>query len=553
MAVETQVKRASIFNPVTGKTEMTDVGSQPILPVQPGEREALINKYVAGGYSLPDAIKRVTELQSGRPQVTGTTPPRSFVFAPTSETLSTQMPIAQKINPADSYMAAVTELLKKAQMGSGNEDLLKQRNALVNQRFNAVNEQTPEELQVLSPGQQAALRSGSASGIQDQLGGVDAAITARNTANQQGLQALGVFASLLKASQPVEKAKPASIQEYEYAKEQDPTIGTYTEWSKGQMNAKYEAAAKYQKTNTDAALRQLRSEFVNSPTVKAFNEVQAAYNVALSIPNNTNNPQLDTTLINTLAKAQDPARFLRAEQTGTVGEYANSVLQNFSQDVARIFTATGKLGDPTSRQQIKDAIKVILDGRKIQYDDLKRQTEASIAAVHAGGMAPLTDLSMGAGATGAPEETQPEDIQSDMESDAAEMGLTNTSDGLSIAIPPQVGGKRNLAFVNNNPGNLRFVGQAGAVQGTGGFARFSSPVAGFNALKNQIKLDASRGKTLAQFIYKYAPPIENNTSLYLSQMERALGVSQNTPISQIPTHMLAAAIARKESQTRVTV
>lgn len=107
-----------------------------------------------------------------------------------------------------------------------------------------------------------------------------------------------------------------------------------------------------------------------------------------------------------------------------------------------------------------------------------------------------------------------------------------------------------LALVNNNPGNLRFVGQAGATQGEGGFARFSSPQAGVKALQNQIKLDASRGLTLNQFINKYAPPTENDTNLYLKQMIEWTGAQPNTPLKQIDLNTLSRAIAMKESSTK---
>ena len=108
-----------------------------------------------------------------------------------------------------------------------------------------------------------------------------------------------------------------------------------------------------------------------------------------------------------------------------------------------------------------------------------------------------------------------------------------------------------LAYVNNNPGNLRFVGQKGATQGEGGFARFSSPEAGYKALQAQIKLDASRGHTLQSFINKYAPPSENNTSQYLSQISQKLGLKPNTKISTIDLNKLASLIAQKESSTKI--
>lgn len=109
----------------------------------------------------------------------------------------------------------------------------------------------------------------------------------------------------------------------------------------------------------------------------------------------------------------------------------------------------------------------------------------------------------------------------------------------------------HLAVVNNNPGNLRFVGQAGATQGSGGFARFSSPAAGVSALASQIKLDASRGATLASFINKYAPPSENNTSQYLTQAIASLKVPPGTKLASIPLSQIVKFMALKESSTKL--
>lgn len=108
-----------------------------------------------------------------------------------------------------------------------------------------------------------------------------------------------------------------------------------------------------------------------------------------------------------------------------------------------------------------------------------------------------------------------------------------------------------LAYVNNNPGNLRFASQPGAVQGEGGFAKFASPEAGAKALEAQIKLDASRGHTLASFVSKYAPPTENDTEQYIKQIAAATGTTPMTSIADIDIRKLVAAIARKESGTKI--
>lgn len=118
----------------------------------------------------------------------------------------------------------------------------------------------------------------------------------------------------------------------------------------------------------------------------------------------------------------------------------------------------------------------------------------------------------------------------------------------SVTIPKT----SNLAYVNNNPGNLRFAGQSGASQGQGGFAKFSTPEEGVKALTNQITLDASRGHTLASFISKFAPPTENNTAQYISQAIASLGVTKDTPLSKIPADKLAKFIALKESSTKIS-
>lgn len=104
-----------------------------------------------------------------------------------------------------------------------------------------------------------------------------------------------------------------------------------------------------------------------------------------------------------------------------------------------------------------------------------------------------------------------------------------------------------LADKNNNPGNLRFVGQYGASEGEGGFAKFNTPEEGWQALQNQIRLDQSRGLTLAQFVSKYAPPTENDTETYTQQMAQWLGADPNTPLSSLDYSTVAEMVARKES------
>lgn len=83
---------------------------------------------------------------------------------------------------------------------------------------------------------------------------------------------------------------------------------------------------------------------------------------------------------------------------------------------------------------------------------------------------------------------------------------------------------------NNNPGNLNFAGQAGAVKEggpNGRFAVFSSMSEGIAALYRQLQLYMKRGvNTVSGIVKKYAPAADgNNVAGYISALTRQLGVS----------------------------
>lgn len=122
------------------------------------------------------------------------------------------------------------------------------------------------------------------------------------------------------------------------------------------------------------------------------------------------------------------------------------------------------------------------------------------------------------------------------EASAAELPkATDTKHKLANAIATYEGYKKTgtLADRQRNPGNLRFAGQKNAVKGEKGFAKFKTHQDGFNALIAQIKLDANRNLTLRQFIYKYAPPKENNTAAYLRSVSKTLGISPDTKLKTV--------------------
>ena len=120
-------------------------------------------------------------------------------------------------------------------------------------------------------------------------------------------------------------------------------------------------------------------------------------------------------------------------------------------------------------------------------------------------------------------------------------------------------GGASLAERNANPGNLRFAHQAGAVEGEGGFAKFSSDREGFKALAEQLNLyatgksKAARYKkldTIQDIISLYAPKGENNTAAYIKTLEQQTGHKATEHLDLKDPNVLSslmAVIAKVES------
>lgn len=87
---------------------------------------------------------------------------------------------------------------------------------------------------------------------------------------------------------------------------------------------------------------------------------------------------------------------------------------------------------------------------------------------------------------------------------------TSPRDALLAAVMMHVEGFYSItseAFRNKNPGNLEVEGKPGV------FRVYPTILQGYEDLLHDIK--ANHGSKLRDFISKYAPPNENNTSEYL--------------------------------------
>jgi hypothetical protein len=79
---------------------------------------------------------------------------------------------------------------------------------------------------------------------------------------------------------------------------------------------------------------------------------------------------------------------------------------------------------------------------------------------------------------------------------------------------------KSLAHQNNNPGNIE--------DGNGKFLHFTTMTVGFAALASDIM--ANQGTTLRNFLAKYAPPLENDTTMYLTVVSTLSGIGQDEVI-----------------------
>jgi peptidoglycan hydrolase-like protein with peptidoglycan-binding domain len=84
-----------------------------------------------------------------------------------------------------------------------------------------------------------------------------------------------------------------------------------------------------------------------------------------------------------------------------------------------------------------------------------------------------------------------------------------------------------LADRNNNPGNIRFANQDGAVSGARGFAKWKTMGEGIEGFFKLMNKQPYRGwldkKDYRSIIFRYAPPSENNSELYVKEITGWIG------------------------------
>ena len=182
--------------------------------------------------------------------------------------------------------------------------------------------------------------------------------------------------------------KPASVQEYEYAKTQG-YKGTFTQYQNEDANRKAKAsgAGALSSSQMNSTINQIAGSFDNEPIVKEFNTISANVNF---IKTAGSSPTDDIGRIYAFAKVMDPNSVVREGEYKTVQDYSQALLHNYGLKAKRVFDNAGFL-TPEARTFLKDTLQRRLNTSEQQYKQVQSQYQKRIDAVQGGGFNTLTD------------------------------------------------------------------------------------------------------------------------------------------------------------------
>jgi hypothetical protein len=109
---------------------------------------------------------------------------------------------------------------------------------------------------------------------------------------------------------------------------------------------------------------------------------------------------------------------------------------------------------------------------------------------------------------------------------------------------------------NNNPGDIewgKFAQAHGATASDGRFAKFPTPEAGFDAMRALFQTSGYKGKTVAQALNRWAPPVENQTNAYIVSVCKWTGCKPDDIIDGILDGLPPAPVPVTESPDNTTV
>lgn len=345
-----EVKRATLFNPDTGKREAVDVGSQRSRDLF-GQGYKLETN-ITNAPSVPSTAESVHSFNAGPTQQVGAYIPPTRDLGMGQPSGTGQSPQLSSQDPYLSFNTALQSLLRGSQMGTTN-DLEAQRNALINARFNAKTDVLPDVMKRLSPSQQDAIRSGQVEGLNTQLAGVKTAISGRQEEQNNFMTSIDIARNLAKDAYTMEKGADSAsaklgqfifqnVSNFDYLTPSDQqTVANSLGISVDSLRA-MGASAKNQLAQEAQADKQAQ---------QAFKQQLDLANLALKAPRGT-----------TVVVGGNTVEGLKQLRTSTGGATPYKVSQDFLNDVT---TANSRLRSGESWGSVWNSLKAAYP----QYDN----------------------------------------------------------------------------------------------------------------------------------------------------------------------------------------
>lgn len=105
---------------------------------------------------------------------------------------------------------------------------------------------------------------------------------------------------------------------------------------------------------------------------------------------------------------------------------------------------------------------------------------------------------------------------------------------------------------NHNPGNIEWIADAakrwrGMIAADGRYGIFDTPANGVRAIGGELKASIRKGHTIAQAIYEWAPPVENDSDAYVGAVAKAVGAASASRLTSDMLPAVALAIIKHEN------
>lgn len=311
---------------------------------------------------------------------------KSPTVSPVTTPSSTPSPTSN-LNPLiNERNRLMTDPLFGGDPNQGNtfSNLQDQKQSGIFQKYHATNDMTPEALQMLSPQQQASLRSGKASGIEGQLKAVESGLNylSEERGNEQR-RAQAEQKRLDDLNKPIEVGGNLVRK--------NPTTGEY--------EVVYQSPTKIEglsPANIQASINQIVGAFDNEPIVRNYNVIGEGYQFAQSLADKTNPTSTDDQgLIYAFAKAMDPNSAVKEGEYISIQKYAQSMAQTGWANLERM-VANQPFLTPEARANMVNTINSKFSSATQSYENLYNEYNRRIQEAKSGQIGgSLTDYSSG--------------------------------------------------------------------------------------------------------------------------------------------------------------